>query len=158
MTLQILLNLLIAMVWMLLHDTWNTLTFAIGYLIGMIFIFALRRFFNAPFYARKCWAIVNLLWLFNVELVKSSIVVIGQVTRPKLDIEPGIFKVETILKTDWEMTILSYLITLTPGSVVMEVAPDDRIMYIHAMDASEFKTSIMKSKAIFEEAIIKVMR
>lgn len=101
---------------------------------------------------------MKLLYLFLIELVKSSIVVIGQVTRPKLNIEPGIFKVDTVLRTDWEITLLSYLITLTPGSVVMEVSTEDRIMYIHAMDASEFKTSIMKSKDVFEQAIIRVMR
>lgn len=158
LTFQILLNLLIAMVWMLLHDAWDTLTFAVGYGIGMIFIFSLRRFFPTPFYGRKCWAILKLFWLFNIELLKSSLVVIGQVTRPKLNIEPGIFKVSTVMKTDWEITLLSCLITLTPGSVVMEVSTEEQIMYIHAMDSSEFKTSIMKSKHVFEQAIIKVMR
>lgn len=155
-TLQILLNLLIAMVWMLLHDTWDTLTFTVGYIIGMIIIFTLRRFFPAPFYVRRLWSILKLLHLFNLELIKSSFTVIGQVTRPTLNIEPGIFKVETDLKTDLEITILSNLITLTPGSVVMEVDPEAGILYIHAMDSSEFLTSILKSKIMFEKAIQEV--
>jgi len=158
LTLQILLNLLIAMVWMLLHDEWNTLTYAIGYLIGFIIIFSLRRFFPAPFYGKKSWSILKLFLLFIIELVKSSFVVIAQVARPKLNIEPGIFKVETKLKSDWEITLLSNLLTLTPGSVVMEVDPRQGIMYLHVMDASEFHHSIMKSKHVFEEAIIEVMR
>lgn len=156
MTLQILINLLIAMVWMLLHDTWDTLTFTVGYFIGLIIIFALRRFFPGPFYGRRLWSILKLLHLFNIELLKSSFVVIGQVTRPRLNIEPGIFKVETKLKTDLEITILSNLITLTPGSVVMEVDPQAGILYIHAMDSSEFLTSIMQSKIMFEKAIQEV--
>lgn len=156
MTLQILLNLIIGLVWMLLHDRWDAETFTIGYLIGLLFIFALRRFFPTTFYMRKCWAILKLFFLFIIELVKSTIVVVRQVARPKLNIEPGIFKVQTKLKSDWEITLLSKLITLTPGSVVMEVAPAEGIMYIHAMDASEFKNSIMESKRIFEDAILEV--
>jgi len=143
---------------MLLHDRWNALTFAIGYFIGFLFIFGLRRFFPTPFYGKKSWAILKLIYLFILELVKSTIVVIRQVTRPKLNIEPGIFKVSTSLTSDWEITLLSVLITLTPGSVVMEVAPADGIMYIHAMDANEFKRSIMKTKTMFEEAILEVTK
>lgn len=158
MTLQILLNLLIGLVWMLLHDEWSVLSFGIGYLIGLLFIFGLRRFFPTPFYGKKSWAIVKLFFIFNIELVKSTIVVIRQVMRPKLNIEPGVFKMETKLKSDWEITLLCSLITLTPGSVVMEVAPEEGIIYIHAMDASEFKNSILKSKASFEDAILEVTK
>ncbi len=156
MTLQILLNLLIGLVWMLLHDSWNPLTFIIGFIIGLGLIYTMRRFFPTPFYGKTCWAIVKLFIRFNIELWLSTVTVIRQVSRPKLDIEPGIFRVKTILKNDWEITLLSMLITLTPGSVVMEVAPDDGILYIHAMDASEFNTSIVKTMRKFEKVILEV--
>jgi len=156
MTLQILLNLLIASVWMLLHDRWDINTFSIGYLVGMVIIFFLRRFFPDPFYGRRLWAIVKLLYLFIRELVKSTFVVIRQVTRPHLDIRPGIFKFNTVLKNDWEISLLSMLITLTPGSVVMEIAPGEGLVYVHAMDADEFERSILKSKDLFEKAIQEV--
>jgi len=105
---------------------------------------------------RRLWAILRLFYLFNLELFKSTIVVARQVTRPRLNIEPGIFKVETKLTKDWEITLLSGLITLTPGSVVMEIIPQEGIMYIHAMDATEFMGSIMESKRVFENAILEV--
>lgn len=143
---------------MLLHDQWNFGTFAVGYLIGYLFIFGMRRFFPGPFYGKRSWAILKLTYLFIVELIKSTIVVIRQVTRRRLDVQPGIFKVQTTLTSDWEITLLSALITLTPGSVVMEVAPEERTMYIHAMDAEEFRSSIMNSKRIFEKAISEVTK
>lgn len=156
MTLQIVVNLLIGLVWMLLHDQWNPESFIIGYFIGLLFIFVLRRFFPHPFYLKKLWAFIHLFHLFNVELIKSTFVVARQVTRPRLNIEPGIFKVKTDLTKDWEITLLSKLITLTPGSVVMEVIPSEGILYIHAMDASEFESSIMETKRVFEKAIMEV--
>lgn len=156
MTFQILLNLIVAFVWMLFHNTWNSLVFSVGYFIGLIFIFSLRRFFTRPFYGIKLWSTIKLIWLFIMELIKSTFVVIAQVTRPQLNIQPAIFRVETKLTSDFEITLLSSLITLTPGSVVMEVDPEERVMYIHAMDASEFKKSILLSKRIFEDAITEV--
>lgn len=155
-TLQILLNLLIGTVWMLLHDRWDANSFAIGYLVGMLIIFFMRRYFPDPFYVKRLWAIVKLVYLFIRELVLSTIVVIRQVTRPRLNIRPGIFKFTTVLRNDWEITLLSMLITLTPGSVVMEVSPEDGIVYVHAMDADEFERGIMASKRVFEKAILEV--
>lgn len=158
MTTQILLNLLIAFIWMLLNEGWNVITFAGGYVIGFLIILSMRRFFPGPFYGRKIVAITYLIALFIVELVKSSISVIVEVLRPKLTIKPGIFRTETILESDFEISLLVMLITLTPGSVVMEVDPKARVMFIHAMDADGYHNSIMKTKQKFEKAIIGVMR
>lgn len=158
LTFQILLNLIVAIVWMLFHNEWNALTFSVGYLIGLFFIFALRRFFPRPFYAIKLWSATKLVWLFVMELVVSTFVVIGQVTRPRLNVRPGIFRVTTKLKSEWEITVLSNLITLTPGSVVMEVDPDNGVLYIHAMDADEFNQGILESKRNFEDAITEVSK
>lgn len=143
---------------MLLHDRWEVDTFFIGYALGLLIVLGLRKFFPATFYVVRIWAIIKLLYLFIRELVKSTFVVIRQVSAPRLSIEPGIFKVQTKLKSDWEITLLSMLITLTPGSVVMEIITEEGIMYIHAMDATEFTESITESKRIFEEAILGVTK
>lgn len=143
---------------MLLHDRWEADTFVVGYGIGLLIVFSLRKFFQDTFYLQRLWAIIKLLYLFIRELVKSTFVVIRQVSEPRLSIEPGIFRVQTKLTSDWEITLLSMLITLTPGSVVMEIISGEGIMYIHAMDATEFMESITESKRIFEEAISEVTK
>src|SRR5690606_21045412 len=128
---------------MLLHDHWNLGTFMVGYLIGFLFIFAMRRFFPTPFYAKRTWAILKLLWLFIVELVISTFVVIRQVLRPRLDIRPGIFKVRTSLTNEWEIALLSTLSTLTPGPVGMEVAPEGGPMDVPSRGGREVRSRIM---------------
>jgi len=158
MTPQILLNLLIALVWMLLHESWNVVNFGMGYVIGFLIILAMRRFFLRPFYGRKLKSVVHLFALFIFELLKSSIVVIRQVTRPKLTIQPGIFRSETPLKTDMEITLLSALLNLTPGSVVMEIDPAAGVLFIHAMDVTEYCNGITRTQRKFEKAIMEVFR
>lgn len=158
MTTQILINLLIAITWMLLNESWDVVSFAVGYFIGFLIIFSMRRFFSVPFYGKKTISIVKLLLLFVVELIKSSIVVLKEILRPTLKIKPGIYRSETILETDFEISLLVTLLTLTPGSVVMEIDPKAKVMYIHAMDADDFHNNIRKTKRLFENAIIEVMR
>lgn len=83
---------------------------------------------------------------------------IRQIVRPKLDITPGIFSFETELKGDLEITVLALLLTLTPGSVVLEIAEDKNVFYIHAMDIPESRDAVLKAKETFEKAIMEVTR
>ena len=158
MTRQILINILIAFIWMLLNEEFNPVLFGVGYIVGFVIIFTMRRFFPTPFYGRKAIAFVKLLILFIVELFKSSVGVIKEILRPTLKIKPGIFRSETILESDFEITLLISLLTLTPGSVVIEVDSKAKVMFIHAMDADDFHNNIRKTKRRFEKAIIEVMR
>ncbi|WP_106765843.1 Na+/H+ antiporter subunit E [Paenibacillus faecalis] len=155
---QIVLNFIIAFVWMFLNSDWSAQRFFIGYLIGAILIGLLNRFWEQDFYLRKLWAIIALLLLFLKELILSSFTVIGQVIKPKLDIHPGIFAYETELTSDWEITVLSCLICLTPGTLTMEVSSDNRTLYIHAMDIKDKDEVVQQIKDTFEKAILEVTR
>ena len=81
-----------------------------------------------------------------------------QVVMPNLNIKPGIFTYETRLQGDWEITALALLLTLTPGSVVMEVSEEGNVFYIHAMDVEETKEQVIRSIGRFERAIMEVTR
>lgn len=83
----------------------------------------------------------------------SSVEVLKQVLDPQLKITPGIFTYETRLEGDWQVTVLALLLTLTPGSVVMEVSEDGKTFYIHAMDIVESKEAVLRSIGKFETAI-----
>jgi len=158
MAFQILLNLLLAFVWMLLSGDASFAGFFSGYVIGVAFLYALRRFFGQPFYFRKLWAIAKLIALFLKELVLSNVTVIRQIVRPRLAVRPGIFAFPTELKSDWEITLLSCLITLTPGTLTLEVSPDQRTLYIHAMDIEDAEELRRQIKGTFERAILEVTR
>ena len=143
---------------MFFQDQWSILSFFSGYLVGLIIVFSLRRFFPTRFYLLSLLAISKLLLVFIHELISSSVLVVKQVIRPKINITPGIFKLETELEGDIEVTFLSLLITLTPGSVVMEVSDDEKSLYVHAMDIPESSDAVIKSKNAFEKAIKDVTR
>ncbi|MFF2889604.1 Na+/H+ antiporter subunit E [Paenibacillus sp. NPDC057967] len=158
MPVQVLLNIFIAYLWMFLQEEMTILNFISGYLVGLIILLCIRRFFNKRFYLFTLAAIGKLFILFIHELNTSAVAVMKHVLRPKIDVKPGIFKVETDLEGDLEITLLSLLICLTPGSVVMEVSPDSKALYIHGLNMPESKESVLKSKSVFEKAIKDVTR
>lgn len=155
---QIVVNVTIAFVWMFFFDSWNFSTFFLGYLLGLALIFVLRRFMNEPFYFRKVIAVIKLLLLFLKELILSSWAVFKEIVRPKLDIRPGIIAVPTRLRSDWEITTFAMLITLTPGTLTLEVSPEQDVLYIHAMDIEDTEKEIEQLKNTFENAIMEVSR
>jgi len=158
MPVQILLNLGIAFIWMFFHNTYNVGTFFIGFLLGMGLIFAMRRFLPQEIYFRKVIPIARLILLFIKELILSSLVVAREILRPKLRIRPGIIAVPTKLKSDIEVTLFACLISLTPGTLTLEVSAEGDILYIHCMDILHVEDSVNDIKNKFEKAIMEVSR
>lgn len=160
MAAQFLLNLFIALLWVLFNDEDQFVlqTFVAGFLIGIVIVFMMRRFFGGRFYLHRVYAIIKLILIFISETFQSAVLVIKQILSPKINIKPGIFKYETVLKGEWEVTTVSLLLTLTPGSVVMEVSPEGNVLYIHAMDIERHRGDLERSLAKFEKAIMEVTR
>ncbi|MGN7479169.1 Na+/H+ antiporter subunit E [Solibacillus silvestris] len=155
---QFIINLFIAALWFLLKDDPNAdfTTFMSGFLVGTLILYAMHRFFGTQFYLRRVLKIIKLILLFIQELLLSSVSVLKQILDPQLKITPGIFTYETKLKGDYQITTLALLLTLTPGSVVMEVSEDGSTFYIHAMDIEESKETVLRSIGKFEHAILEV--
>lgn len=157
MAFQLLLNFMIAFIWMFLHNDWTGPRFVIGFLLGIVVLLGMRRFWPR-LYLEKVWAIIRLILLLMRELIVSSFVVVKAVLRPKLNIRPAILKYTTELNSDWEVATLITMLCLTPGSVVLELSEDNRTLYIHAMDVDDPDKFRANIRDTFERAIQEVTR
>ena len=157
---QFLLNLFITLLWVLLKDEPELYlqTIISGFIVGAFITLTMRRFFGGQFYLIRVYAILKLIVIFISETLQSSVVVIKHILSPKINIEPGIFTYETTLRSEWEVTALAMLLTLTPGSVVMEINETGNVLYIHAMDINRYKGDLERSLGTFEKAIMEVTR
>src|SRR5690606_6767917 len=158
MALQILLNFFLAFTWMFITDSFTASGFLIGYLLGLLIVILMRRFFSRRLYLARVWAIISLLALFLKELTLSSIQVFLIVIRPNMNLQPAIFELDTELKSDWEVSLLSALITLTPGTLVIKISDDQKKLYIHALDFDNIDEAVSSIKNTFERAILEVSR
>lgn len=158
MAFQILLNVFVAVIWMFMSSSLTATTFIIGYIIGILLILMTRRFFTTRLYLWRVWAAIKLTLIFFRELILSNISVLMHVIRPRLNIQPMFFALPTDLEKDWEITLLSSLITLTPGTIVVNVSHDQRTLYIHALDVNDVDEAVESIKNSFEKAIMEVSR
>ena len=159
MAFQILLNVFIAVIWMLINSSVSATSFIVGYIIGLLLIVLFRRFFKQRLYIDRLWSATKLFLIFLKELTLSNISVLMVVLKPDLEnIQPMIFALPTELEHDWEITLLSSLITLTPGTVVLYVSDDQSTLYIHAIDVDDVDEAIHSIKNTFEKAILEVSR
>lgn len=80
---------------------------------------------------RYWYFFVNYIPLFLWECFKANLDVAYRVMHPKLPIKPGIVKVKTTLKTDTALTFLANSITLTPGTLTVDIDKDNSVLYVH---------------------------
>ncbi|GAB4073366.1 Na+/H+ antiporter Mnh1 subunit E [Barrientosiimonas marina] len=158
MPFQIVINVIIAVMWMFLSESYTISSFIIGYIIGIFLLLLLNRFIPGNFYLRRVFKIFNLIILFIKELITSNIDIVKLVFKRKPEFEPGIFALPMDVQTDWEITLLANLTTLTPGTLAVAVAQDKSHLYVHAMNIDDIDEEIDAIKNTFEKAIKEVTR
>ncbi|MEG0258762.1 MAG: Na+/H+ antiporter subunit E, partial [Lysinibacillus sp.] len=102
--------------------------------------------------------LIKLSLLFLKELIMANIQVLKVVLKPNLDMQPAFFAYPTVLTEDWEITLLSSLITLTPGTVVVHVSDDAKTLYVHAIDIGDVDEAVAAIRDSFEQAILEVSK
>jgi len=83
---------------------------------------------------RYMYFIFQYIPIFLWECIKANFDVAYRVANPRLPINPGIIKVKTILKTDTGLTFLANSITLTPGTLSVDIDRDNGVLYVHWID------------------------
>jgi multicomponent Na+:H+ antiporter subunit E len=70
-------------------------------------------------------------------MFKANIDVAYRVSHPNLPIRPGIVKVKTSLKSDTGLTFLANCITLTPGTMTVDIDKNSGFLYIHWINVKD---------------------
>lgn len=109
-------------------------------------------------YGRRPLRILSLLLLFFRELALSAWTVARLVLRPKMDLKPGIFAYPLAVTSDFEISLLANLITLTPGTLSVDVSPDRKTLYVHALDCSDIEAKRRDIADGFERKIMEAFR
>ena len=149
-------------IWMLLG--WP---FDIQHAIVGIFVAAFVAFLTGDLFIRRPHHFKDIrryLWfgyyvpLFLGECLKANIDVALKVLNPKLPINPGIVKVKTTLKSDSALTFLANSITLTPGTLCVDIKPEEGTLYIHWIDVKSQDTAVATQLIVskFESVLKKI--
>ena len=97
-------------------------------------IFAYSSAYYLVVTGRYVYFLFQYVPVFLWEMLKANIDVAYRVVHPRLPINPGIVKVRTSLQSDIAITLLANSITLTPGTMSVDVDKDSALLYVHWID------------------------
>lgn len=152
-----LLNILLAIAWVALTGEFDAGNFIIGFVIVYILLALTRPSESARAYTAQVRGILSFSLFFLKELVFSSLRVTVQVLSPTLNMQPAVVAVPLDIRSDAGITLLGNLITLTPGTLTLEVAEDRSQIFVHAMHVDDVEAFRREIKDGFERRILKVM-
>jgi multicomponent Na+:H+ antiporter subunit E len=101
---------------------------------------------------------LSLLVLFFRELAMSAWKVAVVALDPRMDLKPGILAFPLTVDRDFEITLLANLITLTPGTLSVDVSEDRKFLYVHALDSSDIEATKRDIADGFERKILEAFR
>jgi multicomponent Na+:H+ antiporter subunit E len=101
---------------------------------------------------------LRLIALFIKELVLSALQVAWLVVQPKLRLRPGFIAYPLTVTSDVQITLLANLITLTPGTLSVDVSEDRKTLFIHAIDIPDREALVGRIAAGFETRILRALR
>ena len=148
----------LALGWAGITGNFSGLNLLFGGVIGGVAVLILRYSIHQQGALRRAGKVLSLIVLFLYELMASGITVALMVLRPNLraTLKPAIVAVPLTVRTDAEITLLANMITLTPGTLTVDVAPDRSVLYVHVLALKSDTALIADIVNGFEARIKKV--
>ena len=151
-------NILLAMAWCLITDSFTAGTFLFGFVLSFLII----RFFLPESvqgaYSGKATQILRFHGWFVREIVVANIRMVYHVLTPHSSMTPGVVAVPLEPASDLEITMLANLVTLTPGSYSVDVSADKKHLYVHVIDCHDPDAVRASIKEDFERRILELLR
>lgn len=145
--------------WLFLSAQFNIFHISAGIIFSLIVTyFAKPMFLNKPSDRGNITYITlrilrYVIWLIY-QIFVSGIDVTKRVLKLNMPINPGIIKCKLTLKSDFSLTVLANSITLTPGTMTMDIVNDE--IFIHCL-AIEDEQKLIDSEDDFEDHIKKML-
>jgi multicomponent Na+:H+ antiporter subunit E len=99
------------------------------------------------------WPTVRLLAYFTWQLFKASAIVAWEVVTPRNRIHEGIVAVPLPGRSDFVATVVANAVSLTPGTLSLEVGGDPPVLYVHVLHLKEIED--VRSDVIYLERLVR---
>lgn len=147
----------LALVWVGLTGQITARNLLVGFVLGYLVLhFAPEMGLGRPL--RRLRKAVSLTAFFLWELVLANFRVAYDVVTPTHHMRPAVVAVPLDAETDTEITLLANLVSLTPGTLSLDVSNDRRVLFIHAMYVHDRDRLVRSIKDGFERRILEVLR
>ncbi len=154
----LLLNILLALAWVALTGQFTAVNFGAGFLLSFLVLWLSQRTRGTTIYILRLRVLIGFVAFFIWELIKANLRVTWEVLTRRHHMRPGVIAVPLDLETDAQIMLLTTLITLTPGTLSLDVSADRKTLYIHAMFIRDREQMQHAIKHGFERRVREVLR
>lgn len=147
-------NIVLGFVWGIVTGSFTLPNLALGFVLGTAALYLIREEVGGVAYLGRVRRIAGLSILFLKELLLSAVKVARIVLQREMPLNPAFVTYPLTVQGDGQITLLANLITLTPGTLSVDVSEDRRILYIHAIDAPDLDALRADIASGFERKII----
>ena len=148
-----LVNIMLALAWSALLGQFTTINFVAGFVLGYLMLWVMQYSMGASSYFVKVRQIINLAFVFLWALIVANLRVAYSVLAPSSKMRPGIVAIPLDIELDAEVTLLANMITLTPGTLSLDVSDDKRVLYVHGMHVYDLEAFKREIKDSFEQKV-----
>ncbi|MBX3257256.1 MAG: Na+/H+ antiporter subunit E [Chitinophagaceae bacterium] len=153
-----LMNLLLSFIWVALTGTLSYSSFVFGFILGFFVLWIMNRNEEDRRYFYRLPKIFSFVFYFLYLVLKANIQVAYDVITPKYFFRPGIVRYPMNTESDFEINVLSTLISLTPGTLILDVSEDKKALYIHVMYLTDPEAFINELKTGMERRLLEILR
>ena len=146
-------SVLLFVVWLLLNHTLSAGHVVLGAALGFLIPLFTQRFFPESVYLRRPGTMLRFLVIVLWDIVVASITVTRLSLGPVSKLRPRFVRIPVALDDDFALTALASTISLTPGTVSAEIAPDRGHILIHALDVDDEAALVRTIKERYEAPI-----
>ncbi len=150
----------LAVIWAAVTGNFSGINLLFGGIAGGVVVLLLRSTLVRRNGLRRWSRIVSLAVLFLYEMFLSASRVAIEVLRPDVreKLRPAIVAVPLTVKSDGEITLLANLITLTPGTLSIDVSPDRSMLFVHVLTLDDREALIAGIAQGFERKVREVFQ
>jgi len=157
---QLIVNIVLALIWAAITGTISLGNLIIGFVLGYVVMLVAAPAVETENYTRRMRLSVFFIFYFLKELIVSSVRVAIDVVKPSFKMQSGVVRIPLDCETDLEKTLLANFISLTPGTLSIDLSEDGKFLYIHAMyidngDVDEVRRQIKEG---MEHRILQITR
>ena len=143
----------LSILWAALLGSYDFLTLLSGFFIGLA-LFALTLREPTALYRRRVFAILRFAFFYLGEIIKSNLQIALDIVRPRPDIKPGIVAVNVEGLSERATVLVANLITMTPGTLSLDVSEDGCWIYVHCLYLKDPEASRQSMEKDYVQAVV----
>lgn len=147
-------NIILAVIWAALMGGITVFNLASGFVLGFASLWVVQPLTGSSRYFFRVWAWAKLIVMFHYELVVSSLAVAWDVLTPRHRARPAIIHMPLAVTSDAGILLVTNLISLTPGTLCLDVSDDRRTLKVHAMFGDDPEGLLRTLKSGMERWVI----